>query len=186
MALISIFLITIMDIICLIDEQTVPMSGQLSWRKDPVIMSKPDPVAEALIGLLADTYALYMKTHGYHWNVTGPQFHSLHTMFQTQYTEMWTALDVIAERVRALGAWAPGSGKALSALSAIGEQPDGKVPDAAAMLRQLVADHETLISRARDWLATAQDAHDDPSADLITQRLQLHQKTLWMLNSSLG
>ncbi len=142
-----------------------------------------EKIAAALKLTLADTYAVYMKTHGYHWNVTGPQFHSLHTMFEEQYTEMWQALDEIAERVRALQEFAPGSGKALAALSDIAEET-GDVPKANDMLKTLTADHEVLIERARIGLALASEEGDDPTADLLTQRIQLHEKTVWMLRSS--
>ncbi len=139
-------------------------------------------VAEALNSVLSDTYALYMKTHSFHWNVTGPQFHTLHTMFEEQYREMWTALDEIAERVRALGVFAPASGKQFADLSAI-DSAETEPPAAAAMVERLLADHETLIKRARDGLAIAEEAGDAASADLLTVRIQSHEKTAWMLRS---
>jgi len=139
-------------------------------------------VAAALNASLADAYSLYMKTHAYHWNVTGPQFHTLHVMFEEQYREMWAALDEIAERVRALGVFAPSSGKALAALSAI-ENADESPPNADAMVRNLLAGHETLIRRAREGLAIADDAGDAASADLFTIRIQTHEKTAWMLRA---
>jgi starvation-inducible DNA-binding protein len=139
-------------------------------------------VAEALNSVLADTYALYMKTHSFHWNVTGPQFHTLHTMFEEQYREMWTALDEIAERVRALGVFAPASGKQFAELSAI-DSADTEPPAATAMVERLLSDHETLIKRARDGLAIAEEAGDAASADLLTVRIQSHEKTAWMLRS---
>ena len=139
-------------------------------------------VAEALNSTLADTYTLYMKTHAYHWNVTGPQFHTLHVMFEEQYNEIWTALDEIAERVRALGVFAPTSGKQFAELSAI-ENADASPPPATTMVETLLSDHETLIKRARDGLAIAEEAGDAASADLLTVRIQIHEKTAWMLRS---
>lgn len=139
-------------------------------------------VADALNATLADTYSLYMKTHAYHWNVTGPQFQTLHLMFEGQYNEMWTALDEIAERVRALGVFAPTSGKQFAELSAI-DNADTKPPKSDAMVKNLLADHETLIKRARKGLETAEEAGDAASADLFTVRIQLHEKTAWMLRA---
>lgn len=139
-------------------------------------------VAEALNGVLADTYTLYMKTHSYHWNVTGPQFHSLHNLFEEQYREMWAALDEIAERVRALGLFAPTSGKTLSELTGL-ENADSQPPAAPQMIKNLLEDHEKLIRRAREALETADEADDVASEDLLTQRIQIHEKTAWMLRS---
>ncbi|MHA7871813.1 MAG: Dps family protein [Hyphococcus sp.] len=139
-------------------------------------------VAEALNATLADTYAVYMKTHAYHWNVTGPQFHTLHVMFEEQYREMWTALDEIAERVRALGVFAPTSGKQFSDLTVI-ESADTSPPAAMTMVERLLADHETLIKRAREGLAIAEESGDAASADLLTVRIQTHEKTAWMLRA---
>lgn len=139
-------------------------------------------VAEALNATLADTYSVYMKTHAYHWNVTGAQFHTLHVMFEEQYREMWAALDEIAERVRALGVFAPTSGKQFADLSAI-ENADTSPPAAMTMVERLLADHETLIKRAREGLAIAEEAGDAASADLLTVRIQTHEKTAWMLRS---
>ncbi|GJL93160.1 Dps family protein [Hyphococcus sp.] len=139
-------------------------------------------VAQALNATLADTYSLYMKTHAYHWNVTGPQFQTLHLMFEGQYNEMWTALDEIAERVRALGVFAPTSGKQFAELSAI-DNADTQPPKSDVMVSNLLADHETLIKRARNGLAIAEEAGDAASADLLTVRIQLHEKTAWMLRS---
>ena len=142
-------------------------------------------VAEALNATLSDTYALYMKTHAYHWNVTGPQFHTLHIMFEEQYREMWTALDEIAERVRALGVFAPTSGKQFAELSAI-DNADTSPPAASTMVERLLGDHETLIKRARNSLSVAEEAGDAASADLLTVRIQTHEKTAWMLRSMAG
>jgi len=139
-------------------------------------------VAEALNATLSDTYAVYMKTHAYHWNVTGPQFHTLHVMFEEQYREMWAALDEIAERVRALGVFAPVSGKQFSEMSAI-DNADTSPPSATTMVERLLADHETLIKRAREGLSIAEEAGDAASADLLTVRIQTHEKTAWMLRS---
>ncbi len=139
-------------------------------------------VAEALNATLADTYALYMKTHAYHWNVTGPQFHTLHVMFEEQYNEMWTALDEIAERVRALGVFAPTSGKQFAEMSAI-DNADDSPPPAGSMVERLLSDHETLIKRARNGLAIAEESGDAASADLLTVRIQTHEKTAWMLRA---
>ncbi|WP_428409855.1 Dps family protein [Hyphococcus sp.] len=139
-------------------------------------------VADALNATLADTYSLYMKTHAYHWNVTGPQFQTLHVMFEEQYREMWAALDEIAERVRALGVFAPTSGKQFAELSGI-DNADSKPPRAEEMIKRLLSDHETLIKRARKGLETAEEAGDAASADLLTVRIQTHEKTAWMLRS---
>jgi starvation-inducible DNA-binding protein len=139
--------------------------------------------AHALLALLADTYALYLKTHAYHWNVAGPYFDTLHAMFETQYREMWTALDAIAERIRALGEFAPQSGAALAALTGI--EADGPTPPKAAdMVKNLLAGHETLIRRARAALDATGAAGDAASEDLVTQRLAAHEKTAWMLRAT--
>ncbi|HEY0834793.1 MAG TPA: Dps family protein [Azospirillum sp.] len=140
-------------------------------------------IAEGLNRVLGDTFALYMKTHGFHWNVTGPMFNTLHTMFMTQYTELWTSLDEIAERIRALGYPAPASFSQFAKLTAIGEETS--VPRAEDMIRQLVEGHETVARTARQVFPTAEQANDQPTADLLTQRLQIHEKTAWMLRSML-
>ncbi|MBI1392982.1 MAG: DNA starvation/stationary phase protection protein [Alphaproteobacteria bacterium] len=142
-------------------------------------------VAEALNGVLADTYILYMKTHSYHWNVTGPQFHTLHVMFEEQYREMWAALDVIAERVRALGEFAPTSGADFANRSGL-ESADTEPPKATDMIKNLLADHESLVRRAREALETASQADDAATDDLITQRIQTHEKTAWMLRAMIS
>lgn len=139
--------------------------------------------AKALKRLLGETYALYIKTHGYHWNVTGPRFQSLHDMFMTQYTELWTALDEIAERIRALGHFAPGSSGEMMASASI--QPDEGVPDAETMIANLAAGHEAVARAARDGIAIASEASDDVTADLMTQRTTIADKTAWMLRASL-
>ncbi|HYH22274.1 MAG TPA: Dps family protein [Azospirillum sp.] len=140
-------------------------------------------IAEGLNRVLADTFALYVKTHGFHWNVTGPMFNTLHTMFMTQYTELWNSLDEIAERIRALGYPAPASFAQFAKLTSISEETS--VPRAEDMIRQLVEGHETVARTARQVFPTAEQANDQPTADLLTQRLQIHEKTAWMLRSLL-
>ena len=141
-------------------------------------------VADGLSRVLADTYTLYLKTHNFHWNVTGPMFNTLHLMFEAQYNELALAVDLIAERIRALGHPAPGSYRAFGALSAITEE-DG-VPAAEEMIRQLVSDQETVVRRARELFPVVEKAGDEPTADLLTQRMQIHEKTAWMLRSMLA
>ena len=140
-------------------------------------------IAEGLSRVLADTYTLYLKTHNFHWNVTGPQFNTLHLMFMEQYTELWNAVDLVAERIRALGHPAPGSYKQFSKLSSFSEA-DG-VPKAKEMLKQLVAGHEAVAKTMRKVFPSTEAAHDQPTMDLLTQRLQVHEKTAWMLRSLL-
>lgn len=141
-------------------------------------------IAQGLSRVLADTYTLYLKTHNFHWNVTGPQFNTLHLMFMAQYTEMWNAVDLVAERIRALGHPAPGSYAAFSKLASI-KEADG-VPKATEMLKQLVAGHEAVARTMRNVFPSAEAAHDQPTMDLLTQRLQVHEKTAWMLRSMLA
>lgn len=141
-------------------------------------------IAQGLSRLLADTYTLYLKTHNFHWNVTGPQFNSLHLMFETQYTELALAVDAIAERIRALGEPAPGSYSAYAALATV-KEADG-VPKADDMVAQLAADQATVVRTARAVFPAADEAHDEPTADLLTQRMQVHEKTAWMLRAQLG
>jgi starvation-inducible DNA-binding protein len=140
-------------------------------------------IAEGLSRLLADTYSLYLKTHNFHWNVEGPMFNTLHVMFMDQYTELWTALDAIAERIRSLGFPAPGTYREFSRLTSI-EETDG-VPDALEMVRLLVAGHEAVARTARATFPAADKGGDESTADLLTQRLQVHEKTAWMLRSLL-
>jgi len=143
-------------------------------------------IAEGLSRFLADAYTLYLKTHNFHWNVTGPMFNALHLMFEGQYTEQWTALDAIAERIRALGFNAPGSYAEFSGLSSIAEEPGlGDTADWREMVRQLTVGNEAVCRTARDVLRIADQAGDDPSVDLLTQRLQAHEKYAWMLRSLL-
>jgi starvation-inducible DNA-binding protein len=141
-------------------------------------------IAAALAKLLADTYTLYLKTHNFHWNVTGPMFNTLHVMFMGQYTELWNAVDPIAERIRALGHWAPGSYAQFSALASIGDAP-ATPPRALDMVRELVAGHEAVARTARGIFPLVSRADDQPTADLLTQRLDVHEKTAWMLRSML-
>ncbi len=138
-------------------------------------------IAGGLSRLLADTYTLYLKTHNFHWNVTGPMFNTLHLMFEQQYTELATAVDEIAERIRALGEAAPGSYSQYAELSSIREETG--VPSAEDMIRQLVADQEAVARTARSVFPAAEAASDEPTADLLTQRMQVHEKTAWMLRS---
>ncbi len=140
-------------------------------------------IAEGLSRLLADTYTLYLKTHNFHWNVTGPMFQTLHVMFEEQYTELATAVDEIAERIRALGFPAPGSYSEYAKLTSI-KEADG-VPTAEEMIRQLVEGQETVVRTAREVFPAAERASDEPTADLLTQRMHLHEKTAWMLRSLL-
>jgi starvation-inducible DNA-binding protein len=140
-------------------------------------------IAEGLGRVLADSTVLYAKTHGFHWNVTGPMFNTLHLMFMGQYTELWTALDAIAERIRALGFPAPYGAATYAGLSSIPESQG--VPAALEMVRELVNGHEAVARTIRSVFRTADEAGDQPSADLLTQRLQIHEKTAWMLRSLL-
>ncbi len=140
-------------------------------------------IADGLSRLLADTYTLYLKTHYFHWNVTGPMFQTLHLMFETQYTELALAVDLIAERIRALGFPAPGSYTEYAKLSSIPETTS--VPKATEMIKLLVEGQEAVCRTARSIYAIAEKASDEPTADLLTQRLQLHEKTAWMLRSLL-
>ena len=141
-------------------------------------------IAEGLSRLLADTYTLYLKTHNFHWNVTGPMFNTLHTMFEEQYTELATAVDEIAERIRALGVAAPGSYRQFAELASVTEETG--VPCAEDMIGQLVRDQETVVRTARSVIPVAANANDEPSADLLTQRMQVHEKTAWMLRSMIA
>lgn len=140
-------------------------------------------IAEGLAKVLADTYTLYLKTHNFHWNVTGPMFQTLHLMFEQQYNELALAVDLVAERIRALGHPAPGSYAEFLKLSSIAEASD--VPRAEDMIRQLVDGQESLVRTARKVFATAEKASDQVTIDLLTQRMQVHEKTAWMLRSLL-
>jgi starvation-inducible DNA-binding protein len=140
-------------------------------------------IAQGLSHLLADTYTLYLKTHNFHWNVKGPMFQTLHLMFETQYNELALAVDLIAERIRALGEPAPGSYSDYARLSSIKEAKG--VPAATKMIAELVAGQEAVARTARKVFPLAEKANDEPTADLLTQRLQIHEKTAWMLRSLL-
>ena len=140
-------------------------------------------IAQGLARLLADTYTLYLKTHNFHWNVKGPMFQTLHLMFETQYNELALAVDLIAERIRALGFPAPGTYKAYAKLSSIKEAKG--VPAATKMIAELVAGQEAVVRTARSIFPVVDKANDEPTADLLTQRMQIHEKTAWMLRSLL-
>ncbi|MGE0228274.1 MAG: YkoF family thiamine/hydroxymethylpyrimidine-binding protein [Dehalococcoidia bacterium] len=160
-------------------------------RKDTTMVDQQDAVAgeaaaraavaEALGPVLADTFTLYLKTHNFHWNVTGPRFRELHLMFEEQYNELWLATDLVAERIRALGEHAPATYRQFLALTSI-QEPNG-VPDAGAMIEELLAGHEAVARTIRGAFAPAESADDQVTADLLTQRLQVHEKTAWMLRS---
>jgi starvation-inducible DNA-binding protein len=141
-------------------------------------------IAQGLSRLLADTYTLYLKTHNFHWNVTGPMFQTLHLMFEQQYNELALAVDLIAERIRALGFFAPGSYREFSQLSSIKEEE--AIPDAREMIRLMVEGQEAVIRTARSVFPVVERVNDQPTADLLTQRMQVHEKTAWMLRSLLA
>lgn len=141
-------------------------------------------IAEGLARVLADTYTLYLKTHNYHWNVTGPHFAALHAMFEAQYRELWAATDEIAERIRALGKYAPGTYAEYAKLTSI--QEDNGVPSAEQMLKNLVKGHEQVAKTARDLFKLASEADDEVTADLMVQRMDASEKTAWMLRASVA
>ncbi len=145
--------------------------------------NKREEIAGGLSRVLADTYTLYLKTHNFHWNVTGPMFQTLHLMFETQYNELALAVDLVAERIRALGLPAPGTYKQFAELSAIRDE-DG-VPKALDMIKRLVEAHETVARTAREVFRAAEAVSDQVTCDLLTQRMQVHEKTAWMLRSLL-
>ncbi len=156
--------------------QTISMNTGIS-EKDR------QEIAEGLSKLLADSYTLYLKTHNFHWNVTGPMFQTLHLMFEQQYMELALAVDEIAERIRALGVYAPATYTAFSRLSSIQEEND--IPNAENMIRLLVEGQESVIRTARSVIPVAEAAHDAPTADLLTRRMEIHEKNAWMLRSLL-
>ncbi|CAA9307430.1 MAG: DNA protection during starvation protein [uncultured Lysobacter sp.] len=161
-------------------------SGQIAAVDIGIDTEDRKDIAQGLSQFLADAFTLYLKTHNFHWNVTGQMFNALHNMFETQYTEQWTALDDIAERIRALGYNAPGSYQEFIGLSTIPEEPG--LTEAAnwrEMVRQLVVGNEAVCRTARRVLAVADEAGDDPTVDMLTQRLQTHEKYAWMLRSLL-
>ena len=164
-----------------------PSAGSMAPGIDIGIADKHrKTISQDLAQFLSDSFTLYLKTHNFHWNVTGPMFNSLHTMFMDQYTEQWNALDETAERIRALGYNAPGSYAEFIKLSTIAEEPGlTKAPDWQEMVRQLVQGNEAVCRTARKALAHADSAGDDPTVDLLTQRLQVHEKNAWMLRSLL-
>ncbi|WP_295955595.1 Dps family protein [Rhodoferax sp.] len=141
-------------------------------------------IAKGLSRLLADTYTLYLTTHNFHWNVTGPMFNTLHQMFMVQYTELWAAVDPVAERIRSLGHAAPGSYAQFSQLASVPDAP-ATPPKALEMVRILVQGHEAVARTARELFPVADKANDQPTADLLTQRLTVHEQTAWMLRSLL-
>ena len=160
------------------------MKAKTSSKPDIGITDKDRAaIAKGLSGLLADSYTLYLMTHNFHWNVTGPMFNTLHVMFMGQYTEQWNALDLIAERIRALGHPAPGTYKEFVKLASI-KEVEGQ-PKAKEMIAHLVAAQEAVARTARKLLPVVDKANDQPTADLLTQRLDVHEKTAWMLRSLL-
>ncbi len=161
------------------------MKTQTSLPIDVGIAAKDrEKIAEGLSRFLADTYTLYLKTHNFHWNVTGPMFQTLHLMFEQHYNELWTAVDLIAERIRSLGVQAPGTYEEFSRLSSI-QETKGQVK-AEEMIRLLVEGHEAVIRTARSVFVPAEAAKDQVTMDLLTQRMQVHEKTAWMLRSLLA
>ena len=140
-------------------------------------------IAKGLSRLLADTYVVYLKTHNFHWNVEGPMFQTLHQMFMDQYTEAWNAIDLVAERIRSLGHYAPGTYREYLELSRVKETPG--VPKAQAMVQLLIEGQEAVVRTARELLPLAERADDQPTLDLLTQRMQVHEKNAWMLRSLL-
>lgn len=170
------------------NKASKPTAAPLGAPKIDIGISEKDrrKIADGLSRFLADSYTLYLKTHNFHWNVTGPMFNSLHVMFMTQYTEQWTALDEIAERIRTLGFNAPGSYAQFVKLASIKEESgDGAMPDWEGMVRQLLAGNEAVCRTGRKVLEIADEADDSPTEDLLTQRLQIHEKYAWMLRSLL-
>lgn len=143
-------------------------------------------IAEGLGRLLADTYTLQLKTHSYHWNVEGPMFQALHQMFMVQYTELWNAVDLVAERIRSLGEYAPGTYKAFVQLSSLDEDEGDTPPSAMEMVRNLMEGHEQIAATARDAFEAAEAANDQVTCDLLTQRMEVSEKTAWMLRAMLA
>ncbi|MES2561514.1 MAG: Dps family protein [Pseudomonadota bacterium] len=160
-------------------------TGEITMQAIDIGIKEQDrkAIADGLSHLLADTYTLYLQTHNFHWNVTGPMFQTLHLMFETQYNELALAVDLIAERIRALGYPAPGTYSDYSKLSSIKETAG--VPKAQEMIRLLVSGQEAVVRTARSIFPAVESASDEPTADLLTQRMQVHEKTAWMLRSLL-
>lgn len=166
-------------------QPLAPAAGQAAPKINIGISEKDRAaIAQGLSRLLADTYTLYLTTHNFHWNVTGPMFNTLHTMFMTQYTELWTAVDPVAERIRSLGHPAPGSYAQFSKLATVPDVPVTP-PKALEMVRILVQGHEAVARTARELFPMADKARDEPTADLLTQRMTVHEQTAWMLRSLL-
>jgi len=163
--------------------QTPKRSGSAPEIEIGIEAADRESIADGLSNLLADTYALYVKTQSFHWNVTGPMFRALHTMFEEQYTELARAVDEIAERIRALGHPAPGSFSQFSKLTSVDEE--NGVPTAEDMVRQLVQGHEAVVRTARNGISLAEEAEDQVTQDLLTERMQVHEKQAWMLRSLL-
>jgi len=154
------------------------------WSMDTGISSKDRAaIAKGLSRLLADTYVVYLKTHNFHWNVEGPMFQTLHQMFMEQYTEAWNAIDLVAERIRSLGHYAPGTYREYLELARVKETPG--VPKAGQMVKLLIEGQEAVVKTAREVLPIAESADDQPTLDLLTQRMQIHEKNAWMLRSLL-
>ena len=167
-------------------ERVAPESGSRAAPTINIGIDRKDraAIAEGLSRVLADTYTLYLTTHNFHWNVTGPHFNSLHAMFMEQYTELWNSTDVIAERIRALGHYAPGSYAEFSKIATVPDVPQ-QPPKAMEMVRILVKGHETVSRIAREFIPVAEEAGDDPTADMLTARCTVHDQTAWMLRSLL-
>jgi len=168
------------------EKPTQPVAPATGTQQINIGIGEKDrgAIAEGLSHLLADTYTLYLTTHNFHWNVTGPMFNTLHLMFMTQYTELWNAVDPIAERIRSLGHTAPGSYAQFGALASIPDAP-ATPPKAMEMVKILVTGHEAVARTARGMFPLADKAGDEPTADLLTQRLTVHEQTAWMLRSLL-
>ena len=156
----------------------------MTMTTDDRTIERRDDIADGLSRLLADSYTLYLKTHNYHWNVTGPMFPSLHLLFETQYVELALAVDLIAERIRALDCLAPASYREFAQRTTIDEDHDQ--PDATEMIRRLVAGQDAVVSTAKSVFPAVEQAHDEPTADLLAQRIQAHEKSAWMLRSLLA
>ena len=168
------------------DVQVAPSSGSVRAPAINIGIEDADraSIAEGLSRVLADTYTLYLTTHNFHWNVTGPHFNSLHAMFMVQYTELWNSTDVIAERIRSLGHYAPGSYAEFSKIATVPDVP-ATPPKAMQMVAILVQGHETVSRIARSFIPVAAAAGDDPTADMLTARCTVHDQTAWMLRSLL-
>ncbi len=165
-------------------RKPLPLHASPSPVRIGIADAQREAISQALSAVLADTYTLYLTTHNFHWNVTGPMFNTLHAMFMTQYTELWNAVDPIAERVRALGYAVPGSYREFAARGSLPDVPSPP-PKAVEMIRILVDGNEAVAKTAREAFTVADQANDQPSADLLTQRMDVHEKAAWMLRSLL-